>query len=306
MVGEDTSEDRILTVKEVALRLNVGERTVRNLLNDGKLEGFKFGHQWRIPKSSFDVILKGSEPPRSDSSIPLDYLTTHRRDIVELGSKLLSQITTRTPGAVIRGWQPLEPSILEVDHEGVVLEAERNDLFPYLQQHLGDKGLSRALQYLKRDTIKYAKQCFGLIDHVARLAVTRQYAGHGFEQPSTHDSVWLTDGFPRIAYDDAIRVLIEGRQPNDLPYKVSKGHVWSLSFGATTIGYGPEAKLTSLQIAHRQLRKDVLDDEVALTLAEDSKRLRTETTKLEKQLGSHRLRYSVYTGCCDLCRTPSN
>ena len=40
--------DRLLTIKDVADRLLLSERTVRRLLDAGELRAFRLGRQWRI------------------------------------------------------------------------------------------------------------------------------------------------------------------------------------------------------------------------------------------------------------------
>jgi nitrogen PTS system EIIA component len=51
------SEDRLMTVKQLATYLNVNERTVLKLVQDGALPGVKVGNQWRFRKTLIDTWL---------------------------------------------------------------------------------------------------------------------------------------------------------------------------------------------------------------------------------------------------------
>lgn len=42
----------ILTLKECQQLLKVGKNTMLDLLHDKKIEGFKIGNRWKIPKES--------------------------------------------------------------------------------------------------------------------------------------------------------------------------------------------------------------------------------------------------------------
>ena len=53
--------DDIMTIKEVAEKLKVSDRTVRNWIESGKLSAYRFGLQYRITKASFDEFIKKSE-----------------------------------------------------------------------------------------------------------------------------------------------------------------------------------------------------------------------------------------------------
>ncbi len=50
-------EDRLMTVKQLASYLNVNERTVLKLVQDGALPGVKVGNQWRFRKAMIDTWL---------------------------------------------------------------------------------------------------------------------------------------------------------------------------------------------------------------------------------------------------------
>lgn len=55
---------KLLTVAEVADRLNVGRDAVRSYIRQGKLRGYRFGEGkgcvWRVEESSFEAFLKAS------------------------------------------------------------------------------------------------------------------------------------------------------------------------------------------------------------------------------------------------------
>jgi excisionase family DNA binding protein len=51
--------DEILTIRDVATRLKLGERTVTSMLTDGELPGFKVRGQWRLRRDHFDQWLAG-------------------------------------------------------------------------------------------------------------------------------------------------------------------------------------------------------------------------------------------------------
>ena len=46
--------DEILTIREVAARLKLGERTITAMLAGGELPGFKVRGQWRLRRIDFD------------------------------------------------------------------------------------------------------------------------------------------------------------------------------------------------------------------------------------------------------------
>ena len=50
-------EDRLMTVKQLASYLNVNERTVLKLVQEGALPGVKVGNQWRFRKAMIDTWL---------------------------------------------------------------------------------------------------------------------------------------------------------------------------------------------------------------------------------------------------------
>ncbi len=67
-------EDRLMTVKQLATYLNVNERTVLKLVQDGALPGVKVGNQWRFRKAMIDTWLDdqmlGITPRHIESTRP--------------------------------------------------------------------------------------------------------------------------------------------------------------------------------------------------------------------------------------------
>lgn len=56
--------DKLLTVAEVAQRLNVGRDAVRSYIRQGKLRGYRFGEgkgcAWRVDAASVEAFLEAS------------------------------------------------------------------------------------------------------------------------------------------------------------------------------------------------------------------------------------------------------
>lgn len=52
--GIQLTEEKSYTVKELSDILNVSDKTVRKLLNDGDLKGFKVGKNWRVKPSELE------------------------------------------------------------------------------------------------------------------------------------------------------------------------------------------------------------------------------------------------------------
>src|SRR5260370_7623199 len=51
------SDDRLLTLKELAAYLSVNERTLLKLVSEGDVPGVKIGNQWRFRKAMIDTWL---------------------------------------------------------------------------------------------------------------------------------------------------------------------------------------------------------------------------------------------------------
>jgi excisionase family DNA binding protein len=50
--------DKLLTVKDIAKKLNVSLQTVRNYIKEGKIKAYKFDNVWRIPSKEVDKFLE--------------------------------------------------------------------------------------------------------------------------------------------------------------------------------------------------------------------------------------------------------
>ena len=55
--GARESDDQLMTIKQMAVYLNLNERTVLKLVTDGALPGVKIGNQWRFRKAMIDTWL---------------------------------------------------------------------------------------------------------------------------------------------------------------------------------------------------------------------------------------------------------
>jgi excisionase family DNA binding protein len=55
----------LLTIDETAEFLRVSDKTVRRMLNDGRLKGVNIGRQWRIPREALEEIIQrgGTDSP---------------------------------------------------------------------------------------------------------------------------------------------------------------------------------------------------------------------------------------------------
>lgn len=51
----------VLTIKEVAERLKVSERTVRNWIEKGDLTGYRLGGQYRVNTSDLNLFIEKSK-----------------------------------------------------------------------------------------------------------------------------------------------------------------------------------------------------------------------------------------------------
>ena len=56
-VGKETSILTVLSVSEVAEYLGVGKNRVYELLNTGKLNGFRMGSTWKISRMALELSL---------------------------------------------------------------------------------------------------------------------------------------------------------------------------------------------------------------------------------------------------------
>ena len=49
--------ETVYTIEEVAKMLKVSQMTVRRLIDEGELEAFKVGNQWRIKKEALERFM---------------------------------------------------------------------------------------------------------------------------------------------------------------------------------------------------------------------------------------------------------
>lgn len=63
------SSDEILTIRDVAALLKIGEKTAYTMAQDGDLPGFKVRGQWRFRRSDIDAwISEQVEQARAEST----------------------------------------------------------------------------------------------------------------------------------------------------------------------------------------------------------------------------------------------
>jgi len=98
-------EDRLMTVKQLAAYLNVNERTVLKLVQEGALSGVKVGNQWRFRKAMIDTWLDDQmlgitprhvAPPRSEAPRRMLTLTSCFE-----ASHILSELAAKTKTSVV-------------------------------------------------------------------------------------------------------------------------------------------------------------------------------------------------------------
>jgi excisionase family DNA binding protein len=66
-VGQKGREMKPLKTHEIAKRLDCSQRTIRRLLDEGKLPGFKIGGTWRVKVEEMQEILQ-KRHTKSDKS----------------------------------------------------------------------------------------------------------------------------------------------------------------------------------------------------------------------------------------------
>lgn len=52
---------KYLQVKDVAAELEVSEKTVRKLINEGVIVAYKLGREWRVTREDLDKFLESSK-----------------------------------------------------------------------------------------------------------------------------------------------------------------------------------------------------------------------------------------------------
>ena len=56
----------ILTTSEVAERLKVSTKTVRNLIDAGKIVAFRFGKEYRVDENDLEFFIERSKVSKSE------------------------------------------------------------------------------------------------------------------------------------------------------------------------------------------------------------------------------------------------
>lgn len=143
MIRQDkgTGLDDILTIRDVAARLKLGERTVMAMLGAGELPGFKLRGQWRLRRRDFDQwlssvaaggnvvtvttqILRSVTPPPPLAGEPADVVPAEEGDDVEPGMSALTERVSQTElhrrflkalGGSVKAHGPLDAKPLEAD-----------------------------------------------------------------------------------------------------------------------------------------------------------------------------------------------
>ena len=59
----------MLTTQEVAKRLNLSEKTIRNLIDSGELEAFKFGRVYRVSEENLIKYIEKSKTNQNEQEI---------------------------------------------------------------------------------------------------------------------------------------------------------------------------------------------------------------------------------------------
>lgn len=57
----------LLTIDETAEFLRVSDKTVRRMIDDGRLKAVAIGRQWRIPKEALEEFIKTGGTARQES-----------------------------------------------------------------------------------------------------------------------------------------------------------------------------------------------------------------------------------------------
>jgi putative molybdopterin biosynthesis protein len=58
------TQPSMLTVEEIARRLNTTSHVVNRLIRDGLLTGYKVGREWRVDPTDFEEFLQRNKRPK--------------------------------------------------------------------------------------------------------------------------------------------------------------------------------------------------------------------------------------------------
>jgi excisionase family DNA binding protein len=76
------TDDRLLSLEDVADRLQVSDQSVRRWIKAGKLAAYKPGLEWRIKPSDLEEFLQNHSSPKVQAPLPpADAALAERRDI---------------------------------------------------------------------------------------------------------------------------------------------------------------------------------------------------------------------------------
>jgi PTS system nitrogen regulatory IIA component len=114
----------ILTLKELAEKLKVNERTVMRMQQSGQLRGVKIGGQWRFNSSEIDRLFfpgrEEGETMADSESVPLVDLL--RRDIRIPVSRILSEKRVMLDLNAVSGDEVINQLSAVMMHDGLVME----------------------------------------------------------------------------------------------------------------------------------------------------------------------------------------
>jgi len=82
-----TEVPAVMSVRDIRKALDVTQQTVYKFIEEGKLEGFRIGNQWRIYKESFDRFIGATSKATPFSAIVKEVFTdeeSDRRRVLEL------------------------------------------------------------------------------------------------------------------------------------------------------------------------------------------------------------------------------
>ncbi len=60
------TEPTMLTVEEIARRLNTTPNTVNRFIRTGLLPGYKVGREWRVEPADFEEFLRSHKRPKKE------------------------------------------------------------------------------------------------------------------------------------------------------------------------------------------------------------------------------------------------
>ena len=68
MKEENTMEENYYTITQVAEKLNLHHKTIRNFINSGKLHASRMGKQWRVTQEDLDLFVQCQESSEQNES----------------------------------------------------------------------------------------------------------------------------------------------------------------------------------------------------------------------------------------------